>query len=158
MMCRIKFLLLIVFFSCSCVSQDNKMPIAPNDFETVSESLKRSFQRGEEGIPLIIDILKNNLDNLYNTTNYGVANKAIEYLCKYVSEGKKNKEIGDALIYAIKKQIYLPDTLTTAIALKMITGIDVGYDQSFVDSYTEKDELKRQEMINKWQVVIESKK
>jgi hypothetical protein len=54
------------------------------------------------------------------------------------------------LIRALEEQPAMADTLLTAETLRMITGLDVGYDADFVSTYTSDDEGKRREMIAKW--------
>jgi hypothetical protein len=41
-------------------------------------------------------------------------------------------------------------TQLSAETLKIITGLDVGYDEQFIESYTEADETKRAKMLAKW--------
>ena len=54
------------------------------------------------------------------------------------------------LIRALEEQPAIEDTLLTADTLRMVTGIDVGYNADFVSTYTIDDEEKRREMIAKW--------
>ena len=42
------------------------------------------------------------------------------------------------------------DTLVPAETIRIITGLDVGYDEQFVHSYEEEDEPARQQMLDRW--------
>lgn len=53
------------------------------------------------------------------------------------------------LIRVLEEQPAIGDTFVTADTLRLVTGIDVGYDV-FVSTYTSNDEVKRQRMIAKW--------
>lgn len=143
--------------SLSCSASDIKKPIPVGDNESVRIQLEDSFKKGGEGIKEILKILEKSLQNPYNATDYSTANLSINYIYKLVSSGMKydKKEVAETLIMAINKQIYMTDTLTTAKTLQIVTGVDVGYNKEFVETYTENEEPKRQGMILKWKESIE---
>lgn len=42
----------------------------------------------------------------------------------------------------------------TAETIRIITGVDVGYDMEFIKGYRTNDEIKRQKMIQEWEKLI----
>lgn len=106
--------------------------------------------RGAKAIPIFLDVLDDSLKTKYSVFSYGKVNSTISHLHDLADKGITDVQSVPVLIRVIDAQIAVKDTLPTADLLKALTGVDVGYDRKFVETYTEQDEKKRQEMISKW--------
>ncbi len=104
----------------------------------------------EDGIPLFLTVIEASLATPYSVFSYGKTNTCLNHLHDLASEGIYTVEEVPTLLRTINEQIAIMDTLVTAEILEMITGIDVGYDEEFVSSYTPSDEAKRERMISDW--------
>ncbi|MEW6678723.1 MAG: hypothetical protein AB1421_12455 [Pseudomonadota bacterium] len=106
--------------------------------------------RGAKAIPIFLDVLDDSLKKRYSVFNYGKINSSISHLYNLANRGITDVRSVPVLIRVIDEQIFIKDTLPTAEILYVITGVGSGYDKKFVETYTEKDEKVRQEMIGKW--------
>lgn len=148
----ILILLTLVIASCSANNADlsHKLINASSIDEVITIS-KRIEKEGKDALPIFINIIKKLINNEHKLTNYGKINICLNSLHNLAQNGIYSNEEGQALIGVIKKQRLITDTLKTAEILKIVTGVDVGYDEAFVNSYTENDEGKRIKMIEKWE-------
>jgi len=62
-----------------------------------------------------------------------------EYLGKYIEDGVRSKKIANALLTALENQLALDDSLLPAQILSNLLGVDVGYDEEFIQSYRSED-------------------
>jgi hypothetical protein len=106
--------------------------------------------RGAKAIPIFLDVLDDSLKTKYSVFSYGKVNSTISHLHDLAGKGITDVRSVPVLIRVIDAQIAVKDTLPTADLLKALTGVDVGYDKKFVETYAEQDEKRRQEMIGKW--------
>ena len=105
---------------------------------------------GAEGVPLLTAALDKSLDSKYDVFSYGKLNSSIYHLHQLAARGTYDIKSVPVLIRVIQEQIAIGDTLLTAETLRLITGLDVGYDARFISEYTSEDEDRRREMIEKW--------
>jgi hypothetical protein len=126
-------------------------PIAPESIETIRAELKQSYDKGAEGIPGILQVMRESFDAPHDPTSIAAVSQAVEYLHLLAKDGIRSKEELLVLLRAIRWQITIGDTYKTAETLRIITGLDVGYDAEFVRDYQTTDEDTRQQMIRRWE-------
>lgn len=124
--------------------------IQARDMEEFNRHAAAVTALGTEGIPLLNAVLEKSLESKYDVLSYGKLNSSIFHLHELASRGTYHVDSVPVLIRVIDEQIAMGDTLLTADTLRLITGLDVGYDARFVSEYTEDDEERRREMIEKW--------
>jgi hypothetical protein len=105
---------------------------------------------GADGIPIFARVIDDSLDSKYDVLSYGKLNSSIFHLHDLASRGTFDLNSVPILIRAIEEQIAIEDTVVTADTLRIITGVDVGYDADFVSNYTPEDEGERRAMIAQW--------
>jgi hypothetical protein len=124
--------------------------IKARDIEEFNRHAAAVTALGADGIPLLIAVLEKSLESKSDVLSYGKLNSSIFHLHDLASRGTYDVDSVPVLIRVIDEQIAMGDTLSTADTLRLITGLDVGYDARFVSEYTEEDEERRREMIEKW--------
>ncbi len=161
-MCYFKFksfvvIILVFFVSCSNEKDlGRKLIHADNTDEAIIYAKKiESFE--EKGLPIFVEILNTLIDDQHRLNSYGKINICIDSLYNLAKKGIYSQYEAMALLKIIEVQKYIPDTLKTANILRIVTGIDVGYDEEFVKKYTAGDENQRIKMIQKWKVAITEK-
>lgn len=107
--------------------------------EDVARQLETLYEQGEDGLDPMIEILESAANNRLSACSYGVGYMVSEYLGKYVEDGVRNKKIANALLTALENQLALDDTLLPAQILSNLLGVDVGYDEAFIQSFREED-------------------
>jgi hypothetical protein len=121
-----------------------------DDMEEFNRYASIAGTRGEKAIPMFLEVLDDSLRTKYSVLSYGKMNSSISHLHAFATEGTTDVRSVPVLIRALEEQPAMEDTFVTADTLRMITGLDVGYDSDFVSRYTSEDEGKRREMIAKW--------
>ena len=124
--------------------------IRADDIEEFNRYASIASVRGAKAIPMFADVLDDSLKTKYSVLSYGKVNSAIAHLHALAADGTTDVRSVPALVRALEEQPAMEDTLVTADTLRMVTGLDVGYDADFVAAYTSNDEGKRREMIAKW--------
>ncbi len=147
-------IILLFFFSLPCGAEESKIPIAPNSSEVLIMKLENSYKKGMDGIPEILKVLTEGLENHYTLASHASMNHSINYLYKLGKSGIYHKEELPLLIEALKKQIHINDTYKTAELIRIITRVDVGYNKDFISQYSLDDEEERQEMIKEWEMLL----
>jgi len=120
------------------------------DMEEFNKYAIRAKSQGIDGIPLLLAIIDDSLESKYSVFSYGKLNTSIMHLHDLAADNVHTVESVPVLIRAIDEQIAITDTLVSADTLRMITGVNVGYDSDFVSTYKVDDEDQRQEMISAW--------
>lgn len=130
--------------------------IVENDINARRHQLRSSYDSGASGIKDVIKSLDTALKFPSGAVNIDTIDLAVYYLSRYIADGYKTPDIGCALVRAIKHQLVMRSTLQTADALKNLTGIDVGYDESFVNLYDSSEEYieLRNSKIRKWESAL----
>ncbi len=106
--------------------------------------------RGEEAIPILLTIMEESLETKYSLLSYGKLNTCLGILRDMAEDGVYTQESVPVLLHVIEEQIVISDTLITAELLTIITGIDPGWDEAFVEGYTAEDLPLWQEKIEQW--------
>lgn len=118
---------------------------------------KKIEKHKSDALPIFVNNIVELQKESYKVINHGKIDICLDSLLKLAKDGIYSKEEGLALIEIIQKQISIQRTLKTAEILKLITGVDVGYNQNFVENYSADKEQLRVEMINKWKEKLENK-
>lgn len=124
--------------------------IRADDIEEFNGYASIASMRGAKAIPMFVEVLDDSLKSRYRVLSYGKVNSSIFHLHALAAKGATDIRSVPILLRALEEQPAIEDSLMTADTLRMITGLDVGYDAEFVSSYTSDDEGKRREMIAKW--------
>jgi hypothetical protein len=124
--------------------------IRADDIEEFNRYASIARMRSAKAIPMFVEVLDDSLRSKYNVFSYGKVNSSIYHLHALAAKGTTDIRSVPMLIRALEEQPAIEDTLVTADTLRMITGLDVGYDADFVSTYTNDDEAKRREMVAKW--------
>ena len=106
--------------------------------------------RGEEAIPILLTIMEESLETKYSLLSYGKLNTCLGILRDMAEDGVYTQESVPVLLHVIEEQIVISDTLITAELLTIITGIDPGWDEAFVEGYTAEDLPLWEEKIDQW--------
>jgi len=104
-----------------------------------------------DSIPLFLTVLNTNLDDRYSVFSYGKIGVCLSNLHDLAINGSYSIEEVPVLLRAMREQPAIGDTAITAELLRLISKIDVGYDEQFIANYEPKDEPKRLEMISVWE-------
>jgi hypothetical protein len=120
------------------------------DMEEFNKHASAAESLGTSGIPLFLKVIDDSLDSRYSVFGYGKLNSSIFHLHDMALRGVFDVRSVPVLVRAIEEQIAIEDTLVTADTLRIITGIDPGYDADFVSSYTPEEEETRRAMIAPW--------
>lgn len=121
-----------------------------DDIEEFNRYASIASMRSAKAIPMFVEVLDDSLKSRYSVLSYGKVNSSISHLHALAAKGTTDIRSVPMLIRALEEQPAIGDTLVTADTLRIITGLDVGYDADFVSTYTSDDEGKRREMIAKW--------
>ena len=121
-----------------------------DDIEEFNRYATAARALGAAGIPLFLEVIDDSLDSKYSVLSYGKLNSSLFQIHSMASQGIIDFHSVPVLIRAIEEQIAIDDTLMTADALRIITGVDPGYSADFVASYTPEEEETRHQMIEQW--------
>ena len=146
-------LLIVLFAGCgesneSAVLAELRSTENIEDFQRI---LSRNRVGEEERLRLLLSVVEENLGNQENVVSYGKVNIALKELNLAAKSGMLSKDAIPTLLNALSNQLSIHDTIVTSETLLILTGLDTGYDQQFVQSYTVEDEPLRLEKIEKWQ-------
>lgn len=128
----------------------HKGMLESQDMDQFQRFVGKAQRLGGDAIPIYVDVLDKSLDEPAKLLNYGKTGTCIQKLHELALEGVFELQEIPVLLRAMDLQLAIEDTLPTAYTLQIITGVDVGYDSSFVLSYKVDDEERRQEMISAW--------
>ena len=157
---KIGHLIVLAFFCFAFVScGDRKERVRQNflNAETVENTQLEAVkvcELGLEGIPIFIEAIKKNIHSQDSLLGYGKLLISIRQLHMMAKKGVHSEKSVPVLLKVLKSQRSISDSLITAEAIRIITGLDVGYDEEFVRSYKLSDEPSRLEMISKWEDYI----
>lgn len=105
---------------------------------------------GADGIPTFLAVLNREVTNRFSLLEYGKDNICLMHLRDLARQGIHDPAEVPVLLRVMDRQIAIGDTLVPAQTIRIITGLDVGYDEQFVHSYEEEDEPARQQMLDRW--------
>ena len=131
--------------------------------EDLSESLKQAtdveqaahvsakVRRLEaDGIPIFLAVLNRDLNDRFSLLERAKDNVCLKHLRDLARQGIHDAAEVPDLLRVMDRQIAIDDTIVPAETIRIITGLDVGYDQQFIGSYDEEDEPARQQMLDRW--------
>ncbi len=121
-----------------------------DDYEQFNRLAWRLSRQGEEAIPTLLIVMEQSLETKYSLLSYGKLNTCLVILHELATDGVYTLESVPVLVHVIEEQIVISDTLITAEILTIITGIDPGWDEEFVESYTLEDYPQVLEKIEQW--------
>ena len=150
-------IIFLFFFNSAC--SDSKQEIenrllASTDAEESAEYARKAREMGPEGIHIFNEVISSSIVKQDNLNYYAKLMLSLNNLHAMALEGVYSDESIPILLNVLERQRSITDSLITAEILEIITGMDVGYDLEFVNSYTPSDESKRQEMIFKWKSFV----
>ena len=154
------FVFISVIFFAACFDKGTDLGASFLNANTLDDSIvyaDRIESLGVKALPIFVDVLDVLIKEEYRLDYYGKINICLNSLLDLAKKGIYSNQEGVALLNVIQKQRSINDTLKTADILKIITGVDLGYDKGFVKNYTVNDEKKRLQMINKWKRIINAK-
>lgn len=103
-----------------------------------------------DGIPIFLSVLNRDVNDRFSLLERAKDNVCLEHLRDLAREGIHDAAEVPVLLRVMDRQIAIDDTILPAETIRIITGLDVGYDQQFIDSYDEEDEPARQQMLHRW--------
>ena len=121
-----------------------------DDYEEFNRLAWRHSREGAEAIPALLILMEESVETRYSLLSYGKLNTCLGILHKLAQDGVHTPESVPVLLHVIEEQIVISDTLITAEILTIITGIDPGWDEDFVNSYTLEDHPQVLEKIEQW--------
>ena len=110
------------------------------------------YGHGEEAIPVYLAILNRRVEQGGSPCELTKSGRTLEYLMKLAQDGIYTVDEVPVLLRVIDdhKHVLFVNTIWPAETLRIITGVDVGWDAAFIENYTEADEPKRQAMLDEW--------
>ena len=147
----------ILMISCSTEKDYGRALLNADNIEDAAIYATKLEKFGKNAIPVFIKDLKLLMDNQYSVNDYGKIHICLNSLSNLAQKGIYSKDEVNALLQILEKQVYLEDTIITAKLIKLITGIDIGYNESFIRNYTPDKEDERIHLIHQWRKAIESR-
>jgi len=130
--------------------------LAAETLDEIQTSAVKVRGLGAQGIPIFLEVMNSNLSSQDRLESYAKLMVCINQLHELAKEGVYIKEEIPVLFLVLENQRSITDSFRTAKIIEMITGIDGGYDESFVRSYTPDNEKRRKQMISSWKAKISS--
>lgn len=120
--------------------------------EEIHRLVANLYEHGEAAIPVYLAILNRRVEQGGSPCELTKSGDTLEYLHKLAQNGIYTVEEVPVLLRVIEdhKHVLFVNTIWPAETLRIITGIDVGWDAAFIENYTEADEPKRQAMLDQW--------
>jgi hypothetical protein len=107
--------------------------------------------RGDEAIPIFLAVLNRHVYVTGSPLELDKTYWCLVHLRDLARQGIYNRDEVPTLIRVTEDWHGIFEySVIPAETLKLITGVDVGYDEAFVERYTEADEPERQQMIAAW--------
>ena len=153
---RIAILLstLLVLTSCGQTSEEIRDEfLATDSFDQMQASAQEIRTLGSQGVPIFLEAISNEIETQYSLKSYGRINVSLKNLHALAKEGVCDKTAAPVLFKLLEKQLDMSASLITAETLEIITGVNVGYNEEYIRSYTSEDEPKRKEMIARWRLL-----
>lgn len=151
---------LILIFVSACMDSKQKIQdrlLNSSNFDKSIIYANKAHELGIEGIPIFLKVISASINDQYNVATYGKLMLCVNHLHEMAKKGIRSEESVPILFNLLENQISITDSLITAETLEIITGIEVGYDQNFIETYNTSDEPRRKEMISKWKSLSNSK-
>lgn len=152
------FIFVMVFSLSACNVDKEELSYkikSSTNIEEAASYIKKIEKLNEDALPVLIDIIQELQNDQFKLINNGKISACLESLLRLANKGVHSKTEARALLEIIKTQRFMGSTLLTAKILEVITGIDVGYNQKFVENYTAEQEALRQKMISKWEDALD---
>lgn len=143
----------LLLLSVACSDSAQKITeefLATSSTDEMHVLARKARSLGKEGIPILLRVISVSMENQLRLDNYARLNISLRNLYDMAVDEIYTKDEVYFLVEVLSKQRVLDDTIVTAEIIKLITGVDVGYKEEFIKSYTPEDEQKRIEMISKW--------
>lgn len=120
------------------------------NYEQAAHIAARVRRLDADGIPIFLAVLNRDVTNRFSVLEYGKDNICLMHLRDLAREGIHDPAEVPVLLRVMERQMAIGDTLVPAETIRIITGLDVGYDEQFVHSYQEENEPARQQMLDRW--------
>jgi hypothetical protein len=131
--------------------------------EDLSESLKQATDVEQaahvsakvrrldaDGIPIFLAVLNRDVNNRFSLLELAKDNICLKHLRDLARQGIHDAAEVPVLLRVLDRQIAIDGTIVPAETIRIITGLDVGYDEQFIASYDEEDEPARRQMLDRW--------
>jgi hypothetical protein len=131
--------------------------------EDLSESLKQTTDVEQsahisakvrrldaDGIPIFLAVLNRDVTDRFSLLESAKDNVCLKHLRDLARQGIHDPAEVPVLLRVMDRQIAIADTIVPAETIRIITGLDVGYDEQFIAGYEEADEPARQQMLDRW--------
>jgi hypothetical protein len=149
--------LLLAMLACNDPADQMQKGQSLGEAKNVDEMVALANQlksKGKKGIPSLLAALSSvQPRDRWAVVEYGRVNICVAALHELAGAGVYTVDEVPVLLRTIKMQIHMPDTFATAETLRIITGVDPGYSQEFVTTYSgsEADEDIRTQKISQWE-------
>lgn len=143
--------LAIGLFACTESPEDLSQSLKQTtNYEQAAHIAARVRRLDADGIPIFLAVLNRDVANRFSVLEYGKDNVCLMHLREMARQGIHDPAEVPVLLRVMDRQMAIGDTIVPAETIRIITGLDVGYDERFVHSYEEKDEPARQQMLERW--------
>jgi hypothetical protein len=153
--------MIITWFCFACSDSKNEIKkglIGSTNADRYLIYANKARKLGLEGVHIFNEAISSNIQNQDSLANYSKLMISLKYLRGMAEEGIYSIDSIPILLEVIENQRSIADSLITAEIIKIITGIDVGYDFDFVNSYTPSHEPMRKDMILKWRSLVSERR
>lgn len=153
----LRYSLIVCILLASCGDERDMYRQMFLNAKTVEDAKIESFKvkkLGADGIRIFNDSLRENLACQDSLICYGKLLIGLDRLNELAHEGVYSTDSLPVLLKVIKAQRSIVDSLVTADTIRIITGVDVGYNKKFVAEYKTKDEDARMKMIAMWEKYV----
>jgi hypothetical protein len=153
------FTIFVCLFCSACSASEQEIRqrlLTSSDAEESAIYAKKVRELGLQGIPIFNEVISSSIDNQDNLDSYAKLMLSLKQLHGMAMEGVYSESSVPVLLDVLEKQRSIADSLIAAEVVKIITGLDVGYDLNFVKAYTPSEEPKRKKMILAWRSSVGS--
>jgi hypothetical protein len=120
------------------------------DVEQAAQVAAKVRRLEADGIPIFLAVLDRDVHDRFSLIERAKDNVCLKHLRDLARQGIHDPAEVPVLLRVMDRQIAIADTIVPAETIRIITGLDVGYDEQFIDSYDEEDETARQQMLDRW--------
>lgn len=160
-MCTMPIRLVVLALFSSCVACSGSTVLDPPtaeervaQFYSGEERYMELIVYGEEAIPILLDVLSNEIETALVPTSMsriGSATAALNHLAK---DGIYTSESVPVLFQVIRRFPLVGETLIAAETVELISGTDVGYDDMFTEGVLLRTERERMALLDSWERML----
>ena len=120
------------------------------DVEQAAQISAKVRRLEADGIPIFLAVLNRDVSDRFSLLGRAKDNVCLKHLSELARQGIHDAAEVPVLLRVMDRQMAIDDTIVPAETIRIITGLDGGYDEQFIDSYEEDDEPARQQMLDRW--------